>query len=590
MDLGGGQGLHVPPLSARPGTGTSKVKPQTHRYLQESALGLADDSARFYAGFHHDKLTPIPDKRLSTPRIQTPMTPSTASNYRPSTGDTVTSVQPTRAASWNDAANEKLMANAFVSEAAECIRSLQAVFDTANMTTFASRFEDWRKVDLRATAQMQMHVKTLNQLNESVEHFLTRSATPDEFKNFYGSMQTLSGSIDVLNELNTELKDTTDRIARRASEYAFHFWKSEWHSLSSKLQTTLDSHLEKQEELCARQTDMYSRFDRLEAITSKISSELVEQREHNNRMAALQQRLAESGDSTKQLTQDTLDELLKASGPGGWQEQFQKKLEQSGERVASVLKSHFADVLGGGNSGGLLKPSVGEAMSQLEARMQSWEIAASKDVLEWREKASQLQNSLRDSNREMENTSSSRDQVMDVMHDLELQVKEMQAELARMQGCLTDAQQVSMHNGMKLLNDIEQRGSASMNRTTGEVKVMKALKFVEPGKNDKNPPAELAEPESAEEVFQDLAKIVKLLDDMPLELQVTSKMAKNGNRLVFEEMSKNRAELIKEGIAQQGISVDHVEVKGAVGKNDEVILQFDREVFSSPASSGSKKR
>eukprot|EP00930_Biecheleria_cincta_P040803 TRINITY_DN27947_c0_g1_i2.p1 TRINITY_DN27947_c0_g1~~TRINITY_DN27947_c0_g1_i2.p1 ORF type:complete len:274 (+),score=45.81 TRINITY_DN27947_c0_g1_i2:25-822(+) len=264
MEPRGGQRLHLPSPPSRPDTANSQARPQPHRFLQDSALKLADDAGRFLAG--------TPDGKRQT-------TPSTAATYRPSTGDTVSSLQSARSAGWNETSHEKLMSSAFLTEAGECIRSLQAVFDTANMSTFASRFEDWRKVDLRATAQMQMHVKTLNQLNESVDEFLTRSATPDEFKNFYGTMVTLSRSVDELGLFHSELKTTTDRIAQRACASVLSSWKSEWGSISSKLQTHLDSQHEKQENIVSRQTDIYGRLDRLEASTSRLCSEMAEQRE-----------------------------------------------------------------------------------------------------------------------------------------------------------------------------------------------------------------------------------------------------------------------------------------------------------------------
>lgn len=110
-------------------------------------------------------------------------------------------------------------------EASQCVKSLQSVFDTTNASTFASRFDEWRKVDLKATAQMQQHVKELVRLNDAIDDFLGRSATPEEFSSF-------KDAVGSMLRCSSELRD-----ARKELKEADH-WREETQKLDDTLKET----------------------------------------------------------------------------------------------------------------------------------------------------------------------------------------------------------------------------------------------------------------------------------------------------------------------------------------------------------------
>ena len=163
------------------------------RYLQDSALKFGEDAHREY-------------DRLAISQ------PSTAPTVTPPKG---------RVSSMTQREDEQLMRSSFLAEASDCIRSLQAVFESANATTFVSRFDDWRKIDLKATAQMQQHVKTLQNLNELMADFLQRCSAVEVFQDFHATMADLSTSVREMHDYRDHF--TSSIRFPRASQIACFF-------------------------------------------------------------------------------------------------------------------------------------------------------------------------------------------------------------------------------------------------------------------------------------------------------------------------------------------------------------------------------
>lgn len=89
----------------------------------------------------------------------------------------------------------ELWQSAFHTQAMRCVSEMAAVVDTANVSHFAHRFDDWRKADLKATAQVQHHIKELSKINDFLTRFLDDATGPEglpQFKECLGRISTMS--------------------------------------------------------------------------------------------------------------------------------------------------------------------------------------------------------------------------------------------------------------------------------------------------------------------------------------------------------------------------------------------------------------
>ena len=218
------------------------------RYLQDSALKYGDDAHRDY-----DRLT------ISQP--------STAPTAGPPKG---------RASSTQRYEDEQLMRSSFLAEASECIRSLQAVFESANASTFVSRFDDWRKIDLKATAQMQQHVKTLQHLNEVMGDFLQRCSV-DVFQDFHSTMAELSSSVREMHDFRAHFSASVEAISEGIAERVVAQLSKEAEERSAWLHCQLEKHGEVQESLAATQRKTWHRLEAMGRSMENQQKALKEQ-------------------------------------------------------------------------------------------------------------------------------------------------------------------------------------------------------------------------------------------------------------------------------------------------------------------------
>lgn len=183
------------------------------RYLQDTAVKLGDD-----ASYDLEKATER--SMMSTPPTITPPKSRLSSNRE----------------------DEKLMRSSFLAEASDCIRSLQAVFQSANASTCFSRLDDWRRTDLRATAQMQQHVKTLQSLNNSVAEFLQRCSAVETFQDFHSTMDRLSEAVCEMRDFRSEFTSTIDTIAKGVADRVLASLSKDAEERSAWLHCQLEKH------------------------------------------------------------------------------------------------------------------------------------------------------------------------------------------------------------------------------------------------------------------------------------------------------------------------------------------------------------
>ena len=226
------------------------------RYLQDSALKFGEDAHREY-------------DRLAISQ------PSTAPTVTPPKG---------RVSSMTQREDEQLMRSSFLAEASDCIRSLQAVFESANATTFVSRFDDWRKIDLKATAQMQQHVKTLQNLNQLMADFLQRCSAVEVFQDFHATMADLSTSVREMHDFRDHFTSSIDEISKGIADRVFLQLSKEAEERSAWLHCQLEKHGEVQESLAATQRKMWHR---LEAMGRTMENQLKATKETTDHLDVL---------------------------------------------------------------------------------------------------------------------------------------------------------------------------------------------------------------------------------------------------------------------------------------------------------------
>lgn len=180
--------------------------------------------------------------------------------------------------------DEQLMRNSFLAEAASCIRSLQAIFEQANGSTFVSRFDDWRKIDLKATAQLQQHVKSLSKLNETVEDFLARCAGVEVFHDFQRTMTRLSEAVSEMEDFRADFQKSVELIAKGVAEKVAVALKKDAESRSAWLHCQLEKHSEEQERLSATQRKIWNR---LESMGKSMQEQLLATKLQEDQMEKL---------------------------------------------------------------------------------------------------------------------------------------------------------------------------------------------------------------------------------------------------------------------------------------------------------------
>lgn len=618
--LSGGSGR---PLSARR-TGTPSV-PQRN-FLQDTACKLADDASRACSRL---------DASTSSP------TPTLSTSMRSAAMARATPVGRLDCKDKQDAMAEvDLWRHAFHAEAQECVRSLQFVLDSANITHFASRFEDWRKVDMKATAQMQQHVKQLTRLNESVDEFLVKCATPDEFSKFKGAVVSMARSVDDLTTARSDICNNIDRIAERSAVKVVGAWESQVGVATEMLRQHTNAQTGRWAREDEQQAHLDGRLDTLNAQVEKLCVEVRHQSEqitalsatqlrflrtHQDDSAALSSTVKESGDATRESMQQLVDDYCKevaaliaglrevidsaqldtAHAFGSAVQELNTLSRTSAEELTAALKAaaaadsdalkkYVANVLIGPKekeSHGVAESSdrpqsIGRALGCLEERLTTWEGTTLSDLRRWRESTLKLEYELKDANRDVEHTKAISEQVRAQHEVLEGRVSELQDALSVAEKALERAHAATLNEGMKALKEIEGRGRIKVNRQAGDVKLLDTIVFLPP--TAENPNGSLADATVAGRVLADIADVAAIFR-VPLHLEVNVKVPKNGDPAHFQALADAWGRLAKDCLESKGLLADNVASKGVAGPTvvEGIVVQFERAIFVSPAK---KKR
>ena len=533
-------------LSARP---LESPRPQPHKFLQDTALKLSADSQR------QDGLCGGDGSQVSTPPTVTPPKSRMSSTAQ-------------------QREDERLMRSSFLAEAADCIRALQAVFDNAHVSTFQSRFEDWRKVDLKATAQLQQHVKSLQKLNDSIADFLGRCSAVETFQEFHGTMDTLSRTIVELGDFREGFTASVERIADGITKRVLTSLRAFDEERYAWLHKTLETQGQVQESMIITQRKIWNRLETLGYSIDQQTTTSLAQKEQLARVDAVQSAIQQDCQCLVDLQQNVFKSFRNSSEQ---QESLQDNIFSKIGSGMENLESYMVNSLGWTAE----LPSLSAAFSGLEARLAEWEAKSLQDAMDLRLEVSRLEGALRESEADLGRTREEKDASLSQQAALNGDLESLRQNLQQTSSQLQSAELASMLNSMKRIRDIETRGNVKLDRQFGRIVLLQQLAFLPqaPPKDAKlSPTVSLADPSQAEPALDDLFDVVSMFQ-VPLHISISCKIPKGGDTAAWQDMASKRAQILKDHLVNSGFPEEKVQTSGAVGANEAQILLLDSTIF-----------
>lgn len=636
----------VPPIPRPDTQPASGSRPQSHRYLKSTVMKLGEDAYRAERhGLYGD--TPSTTAFSSRPATSPMMTESSMVLKRAGTEispfSLVSSPTPKQRTPLPDPMNPAMAADAwrtaFHSEAMDCVQSMQSVVDSANLKSFASRFDDWRKTDMKATAEMQQHVKELKKVNALTEEFLLKCTNVASLTDFYERLTTLTTRADELAVTRDEMSANADAIAARAAAKVVANLKSEmrntttllrshvdetvqWRSSNSEECSRMDAGLvrlsDRVEELvegCKRQcqqvnnlefaqkeakehvvsmmeesiTRMHNslwdkldaRFSQLQDQVGNFSNEIRSQQEHVGRLDATQQQTSETVMAAFEgAVKDMHDSATRSAV------QLTSSLRHNAEKDLAAFEKHVTNALNDSKS----------SLKSLDMKVAEWERTAKAESVHWRgmsdrlrEQVGELEEALAKAKKSQAHSERQHDEAVKHVHNLQTDLHHTQSEL---EGARAD----SFTNAMRRLLEFEQRGNLQVNRQTGDVRVQKAIDFVQCKPNE-TPAPKLVNPEAVDGVLTDLVELVNIIDG-PASIEVHTKEKKGGTPAFWDTVADACAGHLLSLLEDRGASPSRLTAKGCAGSKglnvNCVLLKLNPDLFGeepkSPRPRGTPRR
>ena len=532
------------------GEGKSEAPLQSHRFLQETALKLSSDSQRTgYESVCGDR------SQMSTPPTITPPKSRMSSTAQ-------------------HREDERLMRSSFLAEAGECIRALQAVFDNAHASTFQSRFEDWRKVDLKATAQLQQHVKTLLKLNGSLEDFLGRCSAVETFQEFHGTMDTLSQAILEVKDFRADFTSAIDQIADGITQRVATSLRSFDEERNLWLQKTLETQSQVQESMILTQRKIWNRLETLGYSVDQQAKASKAQKEQLTRLESVQSAIQQDCQSLVDLQQSVFKSFNNSAEQ---QESLQDNIFSNIGSGMEKLESYMVNSLGWTSE----LPSLSAAFSGLEGRLTEWETKSLQEAMSLRLEVSRLESTLRETEGDLGRTRQEKAESLSQQQLLNGQLESLRDTLQQTHSQLETAELASLLNSMKRIREIETNGHVKLDRQFGRIVLLQQLAFspAAPPKDAKqSPPVSLADASQAEAVLDDVFEVVNMFQ-VPVSITISLKMPKGGDTAVWQDMAAKRAQVLRNYLVDAGFPEDKVQTGGAVGASEAQIQLQDSSVF-----------
>jgi len=478
-----------------------------------------------------------------------------------------------------------LMRSSFLAEASDCIRSLQAVFDSANTSTFASRFDHWRKIDLKATAQMQQHVKTLQHLNDTISDFLQKRSAVEVFQDFHQTMADLTKSVREMQDFREHFTSSIDSISSGIAERVLSTLSKEAEERSAWVHCQLERQGEVQDGLAATQRRIWHR---LESMGRSLEQQLKATKEQTDQLDSL----SASHMSVKKDCKSLLDLQQ------GVYTTFQNSSEQQGalqDNIFATISKEMQSM-----NGYILQslgwtpatPPVTESLQSLETRFIQLESKTLQEMAEQRAEVDRMERALRESEDNITRANQLREESLSEQVALKEHLQKATGGLKELKVQLENAQMVSLMNSMKRLRDIEARGNVKVDRQSGRIVPVRPLDFFPEAPPKEKGPFEVQFKDEAEvqKVVPDLLEVMSIFD-APLQINCVVKQGR-GDANTWQQLAERRAEMVKESLVTSGRAQESISISGTIGPTSDIFGQLlDAEMFppkTSPSKSTSK--
>jgi len=557
-------------------------RPLPHRYLQDTASKLGQDAFRFSDGRATPTTaptTPGPGRSSTTPGLG-------RDSVTPGPGLENFALDQGRCAE----GDANMWRRIFHAEALECVQAMQAVIDSANLSHCASRFEDWRKFDLRATAQMQQHVKEVMQLNRGLDEFLRDCATPEEFAKFKGSVVMLTDATEELSNSRREICKSVDSIAERASVKVVAAWEGDV-KLSSEV---VRDHTREQHGRWMTDDARWAKFEaqvtEVQENLGQLRAAVGQQTEEVSKLVATQVRESSQVASAVQEAVKEMHSVVSSSYgevAATFQKESDKQLEAFkshtfdllvGDGISEPSKERRVSLGGSGRPSGR-SPSLGHTLRELDSRMNDWDSTSRKEAQTWRESAEKLRWQLDEQTRESKDWTQNAEDSQSRTAELEKLMAELREDLRQGTDRLQDARAGSMNNSMKRLKDLEGRGNVKMNRQTGAVTLQKLIEFL-PCKPNEEPVARLVDEPVASQTLQDVAQLASMFDVSWMEVEIRVKVSKGGSQEFWDNVAETQRLLVRELLELGDFPMERLTVKGVACSTDsDCLVRLDSAIF-----------
>jgi len=503
--------------SSRPNSARPFSRPS--RYVHEAACALGQDAMRSERKALGGKVTPETVSQLRELRQ------SASPSECPRCGDCATNVSGVPSA-------VDLWRRAFHAEAMDCVHAIHAVVDANKLSTFATRFDDWRKIDLKSTAQVQQHVKELMRLNQSVEHFLNDCGSLSSLTSFKDSFLALNNCVDELSAAKKDFADCIDAIAERTAERVLVDWRQQFEDAA---RTARDQWTAEQQRWCK----LDSRLDELHSNMKELGDAF--RRSNSANLAAFQSHTSDilTGCGGVKESMDSLDTRM-----ADWEKATNQELVQCRNTAANMT----AQVR-----------ELEESSSTLQTRFAHAEVV-------WQ----------------------------DTEATLNSQVMRLESDLSMAQEAVRLAEAGSLRNNMLRLKKIDSRGVVQLNRQTGQVKMVAPIEFATV-KAGAATDATLTNPSLLQNAAQDIAELSNVFDG-PLTVEAHLKPGKGGTPAFWDEVATKQAEVVVNELQQIGVPGDKLIAKGLPGNKGQnanlLLVKLDPDLFPNivePAAAAPKK-
>eukprot|EP00929_Paragymnodinium_shiwhaense_P121578 TRINITY_DN9385_c0_g1_i1.p1 TRINITY_DN9385_c0_g1~~TRINITY_DN9385_c0_g1_i1.p1 ORF type:complete len:608 (-),score=169.07 TRINITY_DN9385_c0_g1_i1:558-2381(-) len=589
------------PQAPPPREASATPRPQSHRYLRETLGKLAEDaerilergdrsSPRFASELGSDTgsalasrpETPLLGSLKAMPGLSDRPLPGIQSfapspEPEPSIGTLGVPSKPPLpvppGVSARVPADVEVWRNAFLAEAADSVRAMKDVVSCVTTNSFASRFEEWRKADLKATAQAQQHVKELARLNDAIERFLLNSATPEEFGSFHAAMVKLRDIAGDLSTARREITEGVDTIALRSSTLAVKEWEADVRSSSGILRDHSVAQMRHYDEEKLRYSRLEERIGDLQTSMQQVCKEVQQ-------FGSKLEELTEANRSAKTDAEDVMEKAVNAAAQEATNacEDFAEQVSKLCSQDNEATRRHVSHLLVG------LTPEapLSDFLQLIDERIQDVEANSRRETKKYQDIGEQLQRNVNESSVTIAKLKHEIDQnrkLLSEQSDLSVKLKK---ELDQVKHSLDEAQALKITSAMKCIMDIERTGRLKLNRQTGDIKLLQPIDFMVRKPNEE-PTAEFKNLEGASEVLGDVAKLVKYFASSPPPLlQVDCVLPKNAKMDFWQKIAENRASLLRSWLKEHGLGARDLQVnykvtegKGAGG----VSLHLDREFF-----------